>query len=78
MMKGRIAFGVLSLFLLHSVTSELIGIDFGTEWLKVGIVGQKAFDVVLNDNSARKTPTVVSFDRGEYLVGVDALNVVGT
>lgn len=63
------------LFLSQSIYARVIGIDFGGEWMKVALVGPKTFDIVLNDQSTRKTPSAVGFDRGDFLIGVDAMNL---
>ena len=61
----------------------VIGIDFGTHSYKVTLV-QRSFQTVLNEQSARKTPTLVAF-RGsknqnqgdlERLFGSAAFNAV--
>ena len=50
---------------VQQVSSSVIGIDYGTEWMKVSIVKLGVpLDIVLNTESKRKTPSVVSLRHG--------------
>jgi hypoxia up-regulated 1 len=53
----------------------IMGIDLGTQWFKVGLVKPR-LDVALNDQSSRKTPSVVAYHQDNILVGTDAKNLV--
>ena len=65
------------LTILHLANGSLIGIDFGTEWIEVALVKPRTFEVVLNEQSSRKTPAAVTFTRnGDLLLGTDAKNMV--
>ncbi len=64
-------------FLFTSVQATVAGIDFGSEWFKVALVKGKTFEVVLNDQSSRKTASAVAFTE-DLLVGGDAKNLVLT
>lgn len=54
----------------------VIGIDYGTESMKVSLVkpGQP-FDVVLSRDSKRKIPSAVAWKNQERLFGTDAVNL---
>lgn len=57
--------------------SFVIGIDFGSEWFKVAVVKPKTgLDIVLNEQSARKTASAVALLNGELSLGTDAKNLV--
>jgi len=45
------------------VEPALLGIDLGTEWFKVVLMETKSFDIVLNDQSGRKTRSLVGFTK---------------
>lgn len=54
-------------------TPNVIGIDFGSENMKVGIVSPGSpLEIVNNFQSKRKTPTCISFYKGERLFGSDS------
>merc|ERR1711871_644258 len=54
-----------------------IGIDFGSDTMKVAIVQPGApMEIVTNLQSKRKTPTAISFYRGERLFGADATAII--
>jgi hypoxia up-regulated 1 len=51
----------------------VIGLDFGSDTMKVALVQPGApLEIVTNFQSKRKTPTVISFYRGERMFGSDA------
>lgn len=55
----------------------VISIDLGTEWLKMGLVKRGvAADMVLNNESKRKTPFAISISEKERLFGGPAKSVV--
>merc|ERR1719187_1950552 len=54
---------VLLLILLKCAIGAVLGIDFGSEYIKVAIVAPGApFKIVLDEMSKRKIPSVVAFD----------------
>ncbi|KAJ3336011.1 Hypoxia up-regulated protein 1, partial [Kappamyces sp. JEL0680] len=60
-------------WLISLVTSTVIGIDFGTDWLKVSIIkpgGQ--IETVLNRESKRKTNAVLNIRNGIRTYGIEA------
>lgn len=67
---------ILILFECYFIYCLVIGIDFGSESFKVSLVKPKLFDVILNEQSNRKTPSVVAFDQDEILFGTEAKNLV--
>ena len=67
---------VLAIF-VHSSVANVIGIDFGSDTMKVAIVQPGApMEIVTNLQSKRKTPTAISFYRGERLFGADATAII--
>jgi molecular chaperone DnaK (HSP70) len=67
---------LVALILLPLCYSSLIGIDFGDSTFKVSLVKPKTLDIVLNEASARKTPSLLAYYNGEILVGQEAKNLV--
>lgn len=68
---------VLSVFLFSCYTSAIVvGIDFGSQWYKIAMIKPGSFDIVLNEQSSRKTHTLVGWNRGERFFGSDAFNLV--
>jgi hypothetical protein len=60
---------------VHAV--GVISIDFGTEWLKIGLVKRGvAADMVLNAESKRKTPIALALLDNERLFGNPAKSAV--
>eukprot|EP01035_Chromulina_nebulosa_P055221 gene55221-75668_t len=61
-----------------SVHANVIGIDFASDALKVAIVQPGTpLEIVTNFQSKRKSPTCISFYRGERLFGSDAYALMG-
>lgn len=65
---------VLSLVgLLTTVHCNVIGVDLGSDSMKVALVAPGSpLEVVTNFQSKRKTPTCISFYRGERMFGSDS------
>lgn len=64
-----------SLFSLYSIVvkGNVIGIDFASDALKVAIVQPGTpLEIVTNFQSKRKTPTCITFYRGERMFGSDS------
>jgi hypoxia up-regulated 1 len=56
----------------------VMSVDLGSEWMKVAIVSPGVpMEIVLNTDSQRKTPIIVSFRDGERLIG-DSAQAVAT
>ncbi|XP_043238713.1 hypoxia up-regulated protein 1-like [Amphibalanus amphitrite] len=52
----------------------VMSIDFGSEWIKVGVVSPGVpLDIALNRESKRKTPAAMALRDGERIFGEDAL-----
>eukprot|EP01111_Echinosteliopsis_oligospora_P017228 TRINITY_DN7394_c0_g1_i1.p1 TRINITY_DN7394_c0_g1~~TRINITY_DN7394_c0_g1_i1.p1 ORF type:complete len:953 (+),score=370.20 TRINITY_DN7394_c0_g1_i1:61-2859(+) len=71
---------VLSILLLLLVAYEaqaaVMGIDLGSQWYKMTVVKSGVgFTVVLNDQSSRKTHTLVGWNRDERVLSSDAYGV---
>lgn len=57
--------------------AAVMSVDLGNEWIKVAIVSPgKPMEIVLNTDSARKTPLIVAFRDGERFFGEAALTTV--
>lgn len=68
----------ICMMLLSSVNSNVIGLDFGSDSMKIAIVKPGSpIEIVTNFQSKRKTPTIISFYRGERLFGSDAYALMG-
>ncbi|CAB3255921.1 unnamed protein product [Arctia plantaginis] len=76
-MFGVLSVGLLSLLLSHHTdAAAVISIDFGSEWMKIGIVSPGVpMEIVLNKESKRKTPAVVAFRDDVRTFGEDAVTV---
>ncbi|KAJ3275514.1 hypothetical protein HDV01_000341 [Terramyces sp. JEL0728] len=68
--------GVLFFIWIFSVSSTVIGIDFGTDWLKVSVIKPGGLiETVLNRESKRKTNAVVNIRDGFRTYGIEAVNL---
>ena len=66
------------ILLVHTVSGNVIGLDFGSDSMKVAIVQPGTpLEIVSNFQSKRKTPTMISFYKGERLLGSDANAIMG-
>lgn len=63
---------VLTLLAAHT-HAMIIGIDFGSAFMKVSLVKPGTpFEIVLNNNGRRKSDTKIAFDQGQRLFAGDA------
>lgn len=54
----------------------VMSVDLGSEWMKVGLVAPNVpMDLVLNDQSNRKTSMAIAISNGERFIGDPALDV---
>lgn len=69
---------LLLLFVLCcvGVSYALIGIDFGSRWIKMSVIRGNEFAVILDAASQRKSINAVSFEYGERYFGPDAERLV--
>ena len=57
--------------------ANVIGLDFGSDSMKVALVAPGApLEIVTNFQSKRKTPTAVTFYRGERMFGSDSMALI--
>lgn len=71
-----ISFIFISIGFQHVVGLAVMSVDFGSEWMKVGIVSPGVpMEIALNKESKRKTPAVISFRDNVRLFGEDAQTV---
>jgi hypoxia up-regulated 1 len=64
--------GVLVLLSLFTMVQTIVmGIDFGSQYFKIALVRPGGVDIVVNEQSARKTQSVIAFriDNLERLFG---------
>jgi molecular chaperone DnaK (HSP70) len=70
------------LFLIVTLSFSLIecgpilGIDFGSDTMKVALLQNSNLDILINDQSSRKTPTLVGFRNDERFFGKLADDIV--
>ena len=58
------------------VDASILGIDFGTQYMKIAIVRPGSpFEIVTDLSSKRKTPSAIAFDDSTRHYGYDALNL---
>jgi len=63
--------------LASGASGSVIGIDLGSEWMKVALVQLKVpLEIVTNTISKRKTEVAIAFDRGERMFGSDAVGAL--
>lgn len=72
-MWRSLSVGVILLSLLQSIAGNVIGLDLGSDSMKIGIVQPGSpLEIVTNLQSKRKTPTCITFYRGERMFGADS------
>ncbi|CAM9320236.1 unnamed protein product [Ascophyllum nodosum] len=54
---------------------SVIGIDFGNDTCKIGIAARGGIDIILNESSNRKNPSLVSFQGKQRLMGEGAASI---
>ncbi len=57
-------------------TTAVLGIDFGGEWFKMALVSTGTYDIVLNEQSGRRTPNLLAFHNNERFFGNEAKPLV--
>ncbi|TFJ83042.1 hypothetical protein NSK_005667 [Nannochloropsis salina CCMP1776] len=74
----RVTFTLLLLsFLASAALAGVIGVDLGSEFMKVSLVKPGTMmDIVTNIHSKRKTETMISFYQGERSYGADAYSLL--
>mmetsp|Transcript_26557 Transcript_26557/g.57755 ORF Transcript_26557/g.57755 Transcript_26557/m.57755 type:complete len:464 (-) Transcript_26557:607-1998(-) len=72
-----LSLGALCLCFAGLANAKVLGIDFGSENIKVAIVqpGRVPISIVTNEMSRRKSPGAVGFVNGERLLGEEAVGV---
>ncbi|CAB1106414.1 HSP70 [Ectocarpus sp. CCAP 1310/34] len=54
---------------------SVIGIDFGNDTCVIGMAARGGIDIILNENSNRRNPTLVSFQGKQRLMGEGAASI---
>ena len=73
MMKLGLLSAMACLAILGSTMANVIGLDFGSDAMKVALVQPGSpLEIVTNFQSKRKTPTCITFYRGERMFGSDS------
>jgi len=68
---------VVWLALALNVQAAIMSIDFGSNFVKVGMVQKgKPFHIIVDETSKRKSPSIVAFDDGERRFGNGAKSLV--
>ena len=76
-MKALLNFLILSLTLTSLVNSNVLGIDFGSNFISVGLLSTgRPITIIRNENEKRITPALVSIDGKERFVGTRAVSKV--
>lgn len=77
-MKALITLFIISCIFLNSIVSggPIIGIDLGTSNMIISLAKPGSIDIVLGEETSRKTPSVLAFNDGRRLFGDQALNLV--
>lgn len=64
---------IFVVFLLQSADAHILGIDYGSEYVKIaGAHGNQRVEIVLNELSQRKTDNYIGFRMGERYIGSSA------
>eukprot|EP01117_Protostelium_nocturnum_P005009 TRINITY_DN1810_c0_g1_i1.p1 TRINITY_DN1810_c0_g1~~TRINITY_DN1810_c0_g1_i1.p1 ORF type:complete len:923 (-),score=444.06 TRINITY_DN1810_c0_g1_i1:147-2915(-) len=75
-MRGKIVFSlVFLLFAIYGANSTVIGIDFGTEWVKMSHIYRRSSEIVENEHSGRKTSPSFTFKDQIIVYSSDAKNL---
>ncbi len=62
---------------MYCAQGMVFGIDLGSQWYKLAFRKPgHPFDIVLNEQSSRKTHTMVAWNREERVFASDAYNLV--
>lgn len=73
-MKAIVISAITFMLLILKIKSNILGIDFGTEFIKITILKpSSSFKMVENIQSKTKTPAALAFKDEERLFGSDAL-----
>ena len=63
--------------MIARANANVIGLDFGSDSMKVALVAPGApLEIVTNFQSKRKTPTAITFYRGERMFGSDSMALI--
>lgn len=75
-MWALITLTFLSVYIPSIHSTAVMSVDFGSEWMKVGVVSPGVpMEIALNKESKRKTPATVAFRDGERTFGEDAQTI---
>lgn len=58
------------------LSAAVIGIDFGSNWIKMAVIRDNGFNIVLDSASQRKVSNAVSFGDDDRYFGPDAERLV--
>ena len=73
MKLGLLSVAACLALVLGTVSANVIGLDFGSDAMKVALVQPGSpLEIVTNFQSKRKTPTCITFYRGERMFGSDS------
>ncbi|RNC37373.1 hypoxia up-regulated 1 [Trypanosoma cruzi] len=68
-----VSFVILAILLSYGASANVLGIDFGSEYIEVaGPHNGNNVDIVLNEQSHRKTDNYIGFKNGERYIGDQA------
>jgi molecular chaperone DnaK (HSP70) len=66
---------LITLFFNGALSQGVLGVDFGTMSFKQALITPGTFDMVLNEQSGRATPTALAYDRSERFFGKQAADL---
>jgi hypoxia up-regulated 1 len=77
---SRLWLGLFGLLVaVQCVHGFVVGIDLGSQWYKMALRRpNRPIDIVLNEQSSRKTHTMVGWNKDERAFGSDSFNLVIT
>jgi len=74
---GSLLLIVLSTILICECEAAIMAIDYGTDWFKVALIRpQHPFEIVLNNDSKRKTPSILTVRGDVRSYGLDSYALV--
>ena len=68
---------LFALFVAYTNAQALMGVDFGSDTVKVATIKNSEFSIVLNEASQRKTKNALGFDGDVRIFGAMADNLRG-
>ncbi|KAL6061580.1 Hypoxia up-regulated protein 1 [Balamuthia mandrillaris] len=71
-----LAFGMIVCLGPFLVRGQVLGLDFGSQWIKMSVIRANNFEIILDPMSRRKISNSVAFNDGDRYFGADAERMV--